>query len=103
MIKMVPMTCPRCGASIEVRDDIGTCFCIYCGTKIVISDDNNKHYTKNVNINQTSYDRTEIERIKLEHDLKVQDEKREIKMGIIALIVLWGIVILLTAFAQIKI
>lgn len=79
MVKMIPMVCPKCGATIDVQEGTKTCYCTYCGTKILVSDDNNKTYTKNVNVNQTSYDRTEIEKIKLEHDLKVQDEKRTTK------------------------
>ena len=86
MVKMISLVCPNCGAKLDVKDGTQTCFCTYCGSKIVISDDNNRTYTKNVNINQTSYDRTEIEKIKLEHELKVQDEKREIKQAIAAMI-----------------
>lgn len=88
MVKMISLVCPNCGAKLDVKNGTQTCFCTYCGSKIVISDDNNKTYTKNVNVNQTSYDRTEIEKIKLEHELKVQDEKREIKQSIIGLICL---------------
>lgn len=88
MVKMVSLVCPNCGAKLDVKNGTQTCFCTYCGTKILISDDNNKTYTKNVNVNQTSYDRTEIEKIKLEHELKVQDEKREIKQSIVGLICL---------------
>lgn len=88
MVKMISLVCPNCGAKLDVKNGTQTCFCTYCGSKIVISDDNNKTYTKNVNVNQTSYDRTEIEKIKLEHELKVQDEKREIKQSIVGLICL---------------
>lgn len=86
MTKMIPLVCPNCGAKLDVKDGTQTCFCTYCGTKILISDDSNKTYTKNVNINQTSYDRTEIEKIKLVHDLKIQDEKRETKQTLTLMI-----------------
>lgn len=85
MVKMIPLVCPNCGAKLDIKDGTQTCFCTYCGTKILVSD-NNKTYTKNVNINQTSYDKTEIERIKLEHDLKIQDEKREAKQTLTLMI-----------------
>lgn len=84
MIKMIPMVCPRCGATIDVQKGTKTCYCTYCGTKILVSDDNNKTYTKNININRTSYNRTEIEKIKLQHDLEWHDFK-------ISLLIIFGI------------
>lgn len=103
MVKMIPLVCPNCGAKLSVKRGTQTCFCTYCGTQILISDDNNKFFTKNVNINQTSYDKTEIEKIKLEHDLKVQDEKREWKeIGIVFVIAIamWLGLFLLVKFSS---
>ena len=36
-IKLVSGKCPNCGANLEVRSDIDTFFCQYCGSKIIIS------------------------------------------------------------------
>lgn len=99
MVKMIPLVCPNCGAKLDIKDGTQTCFCTYCGTKILVSD-NNKTYTKNVNINQTSYDKTEIERIKLEHDLKIQDEKRETKQTLTLMICV--AIVGIVAFAYLK-
>lgn len=99
MVKMIPLVCPNCGAKLDIKDGTQTCFCTYCGTKILVSD-NNKTYTKNVNISQTSYDKTEIERIKLEHDLKIQDEKRETKQTLTLMICV--AIVGIVAFAYLK-
>lgn len=71
MVKMIPLTCPSCGATLEVRNDTKTCFCTYCGTKLLI-DDGSKTVTinKNVNINNTNtyVDQAELEKIKLQQE-----------------------------------
>lgn len=71
MVKMVPLTCPKCGADLEVRDDIKTCFCTYCGAKLLI-DDGSKTVTinKNVYINNTNtyVDQAELEKVKLQQE-----------------------------------
>ena len=38
MIKMVPLVCPKCGAQLEIKEGTDTCYCTYCGTKILVKD-----------------------------------------------------------------
>lgn len=102
MVKMISMTCPKCGANLDVKDGTKECFCTYCGTKILINDDCNKTYTKNINVNQTSYDRTEIEKIKLEHEWDEYKWKREWKeIGIVFLIgiAMWAAIFIFASLA----
>lgn len=103
MVKMISLVCPNCGAKLDVKNGTQTCFCTYCGTKILISDDNNKTYTKNVNVNQTSYDRTEIEKIKLEHEWEEHKWKREWKeigISFVIVIAMWLGLFLLVKFSS---
>ncbi len=53
-IKLVPLSCPNCGASIDVPVDQDFCYCSYCGTKIAINDDS----IKKIYVNTTTVNRT---------------------------------------------
>lgn len=59
MIKMIPLTCPKCGAQLDVKEGTKSCYCTYCGTKILINDEN----VKTVNIHQTITDEAKIKEI----------------------------------------
>ena len=50
MITMLNLKCPNCGGELQVQSDREFCFCQYCGTKILLSDENKK--TINLNIDQ---------------------------------------------------
>lgn len=40
MINLIKLECPNCGANLEVKNDVRQCFCTYCGTKILINNEN---------------------------------------------------------------
>lgn len=42
MITFVKLTCPSCGANLEVDRNLKSCFCTYCGTKILLHNENEK-------------------------------------------------------------
>jgi len=44
-IEMVSLSCPNCGASLQVSSDRESFFCEYCGQKIYVSDSNHQKYT----------------------------------------------------------
>ena len=70
-ITLVPMTCPQCGATIEVPVAQDECFCTYCGTRILINNDNVK--TININKSVTKTKRDEAKLAEVEHKkLKVK-------------------------------
>lgn len=81
MVKMIPMICPKCGASLEVKDGTSQCFCTYCGTKILIKDDS----VKTININKTEYDKTKVEMMKL-------------KLGILFILLMFVVMALLGTY-----
>lgn len=84
MVKMIPMTCPKCGASIDVKEGTASCFCTYCGTKILIDDSN----TKNVNIHQTITNEADIKRAENEVELeKTAYEAKQKRLEYVGLVV----------------
>lgn len=42
MINLVKLQCPNCSANLEVDAKLKQCFCQYCGTKLLIDNDNEK-------------------------------------------------------------
>lgn len=45
-VKMIPLECSACGANIELDAEREFGFCPYCGTKILISNNNTYTYRK---------------------------------------------------------
>ena len=112
MITTLTLKCPNCGGELKVEANREFCFCQYCGTKILLSDENNKTIninktiTKNTTITNRKIDDAEIiraqtERLVAEHGIK-KDKLRTFvfnspSMGVIA-IALW--VLLIVAFSM---
>lgn len=38
MVELVPAICPKCGANLEVPEDLKIAHCIYCGAKVIIEE-----------------------------------------------------------------
>ena len=38
MVELVPAVCPKCGANLEVPEDLKIAHCIYCGAKVIIEE-----------------------------------------------------------------
>lgn len=80
MMKIIPVECPKCGATFEIDEGRNKCFCQYCGTQIMLDDGS---HNSNVNLNVT-YDgekRTIIRdeaRIK-EAEVEIERKKLEIE------------------------
>ena len=43
-IKLIPVKCPECGASLNAEEGRQQIFCQYCGAKIILSNDNEYVY-----------------------------------------------------------
>ncbi len=80
-MKLKVLKCPECRANLEVEDSRTSCYCQYCGCKIVFDDE-----TKTININKhitqkkRYYDEAKITAAKLEDE----KDKRDTKIGLIA-------------------
>ena len=61
MIQLIKLQCPNCSANLEVDSSLKQCFCQYCGTKLLINNENEK----TIHI----VDEAEIIRARNEYDL----------------------------------
>ena len=75
---MISLTCPCCGATMELDDNRDTLFCAYCGQKIFIDHRTrrvriehniNIHQTINQNIKKHIVDEAEVEKQKSDRTL----------------------------------
>lgn len=59
-MKIIPVACPKCGASFEIEEGRDKCFCQYCGTQIVIDDG-----SRNITNTQIIRDEAKIKELEL--------------------------------------
>lgn len=75
-ISFISLKCPECGADLEIKEGYKQIFCSYCGTKIMVYNENEHviHY----------YDETEIEKSHNKTILKLKEmeltEKRRFSL-----------------------
>lgn len=72
-MKLLSMTCPNCNANLDNIDPSRKyCYCQYCGTKILIDDEVNRHETHvydEAKIKETeSTERVKMREIDVEHE-----------------------------------
>ncbi len=85
MKTLIQMKCPSCGASLEVGEDREFTFCQYCGTRILINDENKFTYRC---IDDADVKRAETERMVQLKEMELEEKKQG---GRKALIVLWAV------------
>ena len=58
-ISFISVKCPQCGANLSIEEDRDMAFCTYCGTKIIIHNENGHIYRHidEAGIKQTETDR----------------------------------------------
>ena len=79
-IEMVSVKCPDCGATLSVEGDRKTAFCSYCGSKIILHNDN--EYTINVNDEaEVKYAETDqiVNLKKLEFAEKAAQDRKQVR------------------------
>lgn len=85
MKKAYKMTCPSCGAGLELIDNRNEMFCSYCGTKIYIDDGVDRSERKEYREAHISY--SDLARIK-EAEVEDRKHKRETKMVLLVIVIL---------------
>ncbi len=82
-MKAYQLSCPACGATIEIDKDRESCFCSYCGSKILIDDNIQRiEVTKEIKYHETYTDEAKIRKIESEERMqeqKYKDKKEERK------------------------
>ena len=89
-MKLKVLKCPECRANIEIEEGRKSCFCSYCGCKIVLDEEKQEH-TYNYNYNYVKRDEARIrenerkEKVRLsELEYEERKDKRDNKIGLIA-------------------
>lgn len=78
--KMITLRCPSCQASVQVNGDKEYAFCEYCGSKILIYDDNHHRETRTYRqVDEADIIRAATEQQIHLHDLEVEDERESMK------------------------
>ncbi len=70
MINPIKLQCPNCGANLDINPSLKQCFCVYCGTKILLHNDN--EYIVRI------IDDAKIKEVELQHDLEVRKLQEQI-------------------------
>lgn len=97
MVKMIPMVCPKCGATIDVQEGTKTCYCTYCGTKILIDDSSTKTINQNINIHKTTVDETEVKKAEVKK-AEAEASAKTMKYSMLLLAFLFTLLFLMWIF-----
>ena len=99
-MRLLLLKCPSCGGSLSVDEGRTFTFCQYCGTKILLDDENKFTYR---HIDDADIKRAETERLVQLKELELEKEKRNNRKYIIigwasltALLFITGIILIAT-------
>jgi DNA-directed RNA polymerase subunit RPC12/RpoP len=85
-IKFVSIKCPECGASLDIEEGRTQIFCSYCGTKVMVQNDNEYifRHIDEAGIKQAEYDRAvRLKELELEENQAHRNDRlRNILMKI---------------------
>ncbi len=89
-MRLTPVVCPKCNESVPLSPKEGACYCIHCGTHIMVGDNGNTFTYKSV-------DESRIKEAEIQERMQIRHYERE--RGILKVKVV--ISLLLGAFAVI--
>lgn len=71
-MKLIKLTCPNCGAKldVELQDGKTQLFCQYCGQKILVNPD----YVKEINIHQVYTDEAKLKELEVEEKVRAEEK-----------------------------
>ena len=112
-IQFVSVKCPQCGADLSIESNRQQAFCTYCGTKVIVHNENEHIYR---NIDEARIKESETERLIRLKELELEEKENAkgrlttavayvvaliflvigfLNMGSNSMIGLWGIIIAL--------
>ena len=82
IMKIKSLKCPECGAHLEIDEGRTSCYCQYCGCKLILDDEKQEcTINKNININRTT---RQIDAAKILHEeYEEKKDKRDTAVGLI--------------------
>lgn len=86
---LVPLTCPKCGGSIQAPEGTNKCFCTFCGTQLFI-DDGSRTVTYRT-VDEARIKEAEIEKELEFKKLEIEESRRPQRLKIVALLAIVGI------------
>ena len=71
-IQFVSVKCPQCGADLSIESDRQQAFCTYCGTKVIVHNENEHIYR---NIDEARIKESETERLIRLKELELEEKE----------------------------
>ena len=72
-IRFIAVKCPQCEADLSIEEGRPFAFCTYCGTKVMIKDENEHIYR---NIDEARIKESETERIVRLRELELEEKEK---------------------------
>ena len=99
-MNLFQLRCPNCNSDLEVRDDVDSFYCTYCGTKLLLDGRSNSVIEAKVRIKEMEYkERTQDRKYKNEEarwKRKHQEKKSDFVRNLILILI--GIVFFFFVF-----
>lgn len=95
-VKLISVKCPECGATLNIEEDREQAFCTYCGTKVLLHNENEYIYR---HIDEAGIKQAETDRIVMLRKMELLEKKRatsqKVKTLKIGITVALGLVMLI--------
>ena len=94
MKSVIALNCPSCGAELSVDEEREYTFCVYCGTKIMLKDQNEQTMR---HIDEADVIRAKTEREIAMQELALKEMARQRDRTKLLLYIIWGVVSVICA------
>lgn len=94
-ISFISVKCPECGATLEIEEERKQIFCSYCGTKIMIQNDNEHIYR---HVDEAKVKQAEADKIIKLKQLEMEEKKQDAKERKIKLKIKFSIILAVIGF-----
>lgn len=96
MVKLISVKCPECGATLNIEEDREQAFCTYCGTKVLLHNENEHIYR---HIDEAGIKQAETDRMVMLRKMELLEKRRasaqKVKTLKIGITVVLGLVMLI--------
>lgn len=96
-MRLTPVVCPKCNESVPLSPEEGSCYCVYCGTHIMIGDNGNTFTYKSV-------DESRIKEAEIQERMQIRHHERErgiLKVKVVISLFLGALAIIMSIVGEI--